>query len=225
MEKEYNSVLQSYKMDHCKLHQMVEITYESGEFLCIEGQDMKYLLVLLSGKAKVSITTLEGRSLLLCFYMGGGIIGDVELMMDTLEINSNVQAVTPVRCIGIPMDKNREYLKRDLNFMTYVAGSLARKLDRCSKNSAFTILHTVETRLCSYIALACVNGKFQETLTEVAELLGTSYRHLLRTMEQLCDQKILNREKSGYYITDMKKLKEMGAEYYMPYESGYTLGE
>lgn len=224
IKEEQMEVLYSYGMENCKLEHLVQVTYESGEFLCMEGYDMKYLLVLLDGKAKVSITTADGKVLLLCFYMSGGIFGDVELMMDTPETKSNVQAVTQVTCIGIPLDTNKERLRKDLKFMNYVAGSLARKLDRCSKNSAFTILHTLESRLCSYMLLASEQGIFQEKLTEVAELLGTSYRHLLRTIEQLCRQAILKKEKNGYRIMEMQIMKQRGDEYYMPYESTYIQG-
>lgn len=224
IKKEQMEVLHSYGMGNCNLEHLVQITYESGEFLCMEGYNMKYLLVLLHGKAKVSITTADGKVLLLCFYMSGGIFGDVELMMDTPETKSNVQAVTRVTCIGIPLDVNKERLKGNLEFMNYVAGSLARKLDRSSKNSAFTILHTLESRLCSYILLASEQDIFQEKLTEVAELLGTSYRHLLRTLEQLCKQDILRKEQCGYRIVNMQLVKQRGDEYYMPYESAYIQG-
>ena len=224
IKEEQMEVLYSYGMENCNLEHLVQVTYESGEFLCMEGYDMKYLLVLLDGKAKVSITTSDGKVLLLCFYMSGGIFGDVELMMDTPETKSNVQAVTRVTCIGIPLDVNKERLKGNLYFMNYVAGSLARKLDRCSKNSAFTILHTLESRLCSYMLLASEQGIFQEKLTEVAELLGTSYRHLLRTLEQLCKQDILRKEQYGYRIVNMQLVQQKGDEYYMPYESTYIQG-
>lgn len=38
------------------------ISFKKGEYLCKEDEKMEYLLFLISGKAKVSITAANGRS-------------------------------------------------------------------------------------------------------------------------------------------------------------------
>jgi hypothetical protein len=60
-----------------------------------------------------------------------------------------------------------------------------------------------------------VDGFFVEKKTEVSEILGTSYRHLLRTFDRLCEKGVLKREGRGYRIADNNLLHEIGDDYYL----------
>ena len=57
--------------------------------------------------------------------------------------------------------------------------------------------------------------QFNENLTTFAELLGTSYRHLLRTLNKLVDQGLLQKIKGGYRIIDEETLRRLAADIYM----------
>lgn len=52
---------------------------------------------------------------------------------------------------------------------------------------------------------------FEERLTEAAEYLGVSYRHLQRIIARFCDEGILERTRGGYrllkgdYLEDLYK--------------------
>jgi CRP-like cAMP-binding protein len=46
-------------------------------------------------------------------------------------------------------------------------------------------------------------------LTELADLLGTSYRHLNRVIKKLSLESIIERKKGVFYIKDIQKLKEL----------------
>lgn len=48
-------------------------------------------------------------------------------------------------------------------------------------------------------------------LTEVAELLGTSYRHLNRVIRRLCFERIIERNKGALFIKDREKIKELAS--------------
>ena len=91
--------------------------YEKGEPLCMEGGPIEHLLILLEGRAKVSITTEEGNSLLTCFYHGGGVVGDLELLTGQKTAGTNVIVQVPIRCIRIPMRAEA----RSLNLSNSVA--------------------------------------------------------------------------------------------------------
>ena len=177
------------------------LRFKKGEFICIEGQPILYLFILLEGKAQVYLTSNDGKTLLLTFYTSEGILGEVELLTDCVATTS-VQAITDVCCIGIPLIRYKEYLKNNIKFMNHIGSELAAKFSRSTRNSTANILYPLETRLCAYISMSCEGNRFNQKLTEVAELLGTSYRHLLRTLEKLCSQEILERIPNGYLIRD-----------------------
>ncbi|OYO76234.1 hypothetical protein CG709_15530, partial [Lachnotalea glycerini] len=52
---------------------------------------------------------------------------------------------------------------------------------------------------------------FSENLTALSELLGTSYRHLLRTLRNFCDNGYLLKEKGYYKIIAPNQLRALGA--------------
>ena len=83
-----------------------------------------------------------------------------------------------------------------------------------SINNASNILYPFESRLCAYISMTSQDGTFCEKLTELSEYLGTSYRHLLRTLENLCTKGILEKASDGYRIKDDLELRSIGVQYY-----------
>jgi len=168
----------------------------------------------MEGKVKISTTSSGGKTLLICFYQAEGIIGSIEALTD-LPATATAQAVTDVVCIAVVIAPNRELLLNSLPFLRYLNTVLSVMFARSSKNNALNILYPLETRLCSYIALTQIDGVFREKLTETGELLGSSYRHLMRTLEALCIKGILEKEgRGGYRIADLPALKTMAEDYY-----------
>lgn len=189
----------------CRLH------FAKGELLCQTGHSMTHLLVLLSGRVKISMSDRQGRTLLFCQQDGQGMLGDVELVLEDQDATTMVEALSALVCIGIPMAANREQMRGSLTFMNRVSEALAAKLARLSRDSSLTILYGLEPRLCSYIGVAARDGVFREKWTELAERLGTSYRHLLRSLDGLCARGVLAREGRGYRILDPDRLQDLGA--------------
>jgi CRP/FNR family putative post-exponential-phase nitrogen-starvation transcriptional regulator len=193
---------------------------KKNEHLCIENQELKYLYFLVEGKAKVYTSLSNGKSLLLCFYDGFRVAGDLEIFKLQTAKN-NVQVIEDSYCIGISMSNVLNYLYSDPKFLRFLCTSLAEKLDRCGKNSSINLLYPLENRLASFLLANSVlrnNSdiiiKFDEPLTQISELLGTSYRHLLRTLNELCLKAIIQKESSYYKVVDIKTLKELAADLY-----------
>jgi CRP/FNR family transcriptional regulator, putaive post-exponential-phase nitrogen-starvation regulator len=135
---------------------------------------------------------------------------------------TNVQAIEETYCIGISYENVRKYLMEDCKFLRYICSSLGVKLTRCSKNSSINLLFPLENRLASYIyTTGDRNGNsqkqkiyFSENLMEISELLGTSYRHLLRTLNNLCEKKVLRKTDEGYEVLDEEILVFLSADLY-----------
>ena len=180
---------QLYHLDCLNDVLIYRFEFEAKEFICREGQDLPYVLFVCSGQAKVFTDTDNGRRFLNCFYKRGGMMGDIEFFQGSLngslEACSSVQAMTDLNCIGFYVKENYETLLACREFIFRVGQTVARKLARASKNGAHNLLYPLEVRLCSYLDTACVGSYFTEQLTEVAQVLGTSYRHLLREIQSL----------------------------------------
>ncbi|KOA19414.1 regulatory protein YeiL [Clostridium homopropionicum DSM 5847] len=198
------------------------IIFKKNEYICRDGEVIEYLFFFVKGKAKVYTTLSNGKSLLLCFYENFKILGDLEII-DCETASTNVQVIEESLCIGISKENVNKYLLTDSKFLRFICSSLSSKLNRCSKNSSINLLYPLENRLASYI-LATAEKKDNNSkenivlngnLTEISELLGTSYRHLLRTINTLCIKGIIRKRDNYYEIIDEMSLRKLASDLYM----------
>ena len=195
--------------------------FDKNDYICKVDEPLEYLFFFVEGKAKVYNSLSNGKSLLLRFYNPFQAIGDVEFLhLETA--NSNIQVVYESYCIGISFKAIRQYALEDARFLRYACESIGEKLLSLSKYSSINLLYPLENRLASYI-LASIsstvhNGSstivFEGNLTEIAELLGTSYRHLLRTLNSLRNQKAIKKSGNHYEILDLDKIEALAGDLY-----------
>lgn len=188
-------------------------SYSKGEFLCEQGSPLDSLMIVTKGRIKVCNLASNGKTLVFCFNDPGAMLGEVEFMTNAFAASS-VCAVTDTECLAIPFERYRDYLSGNIKFMNRICLVLAEIVAQNSMNNASNILYPIEARLCAYIAMTSENGCFNEKLTELAEFLGTSYRHLLRTLENLCKKGIIEKGDVGYQIKDDLKLRTIGINFY-----------
>jgi CRP/FNR family transcriptional regulator, putaive post-exponential-phase nitrogen-starvation regulator len=196
------------------------LLFKKGEYICREHEDIHYLYFFVDGKVKAYNTLSNGKALLLRFYEGLQIVGDVELVQ-ARKTSANVQAIEDSYCIGIPLEKAREKLLNDAIFLRCICSSLAEKFSKLSKNSSINLLYPLENRLAGYILATREkeqdNGEkfiFYGNLTAVSELLGTSYRHLMRILHMFLERGIIRKVDGHFEITNMKTLEELAADIY-----------
>ena len=98
---------------------------------------------------------------------------------------------------------------------------LGEKLSCDSNNSSINLLYPLENRLASYIvAFVKVDDNkikkfvFKESYSEISELLGTSYRHLNRTLNKFCSEGILKKNKKDYVIENFERLLCLAGDLY-----------
>ncbi len=192
--------------------------YDEKELIVKEGEEITHLMFFVEGKAKIYMTLRNGRVLLLDFYKELDTMGDLELVTNDVA-TCNVETIEPCICIGIPIKFLKNNYEKDINLMNFLSSALAKKLKRSSKNSTINLLYPLENRVASYIISIGINKesksfKFDETLMIISELLGASYRHLLRTLNKLCEKGILYKEEDYYIILDYHKLEELSADIY-----------
>lgn len=198
------------------------LKFERNEYLCREGEDMPNFIFLIEGKVKVFKTLPNGRTVLLSFYKPLRVIGDIEIVKNQAA-SGTIQALSECYCLAISMEKAREELSEDSKFLKFTCESLAEKLAVISMNSSINLLYPLENRLASYIneSLVSSGGKnskeyidFDENLVTIAELLGSSYRHLLRTINGLCKKGVLEKDSVGYRIVNKEILTKLAGDLY-----------
>ncbi|MDF2656464.1 MAG: cyclic nucleotide-binding protein [Bacillota bacterium] len=209
-EKQY---LEDYGLGDLNQRNLSIRTFDKGGFLFQQGSALEELMIVLEGRVKVYSMAANGKSLLYCFNDPGSIMGEVELMTGAFA-SSSACAITDVKCVVIPYERCRDELTSNLKFMNRICSVMAEIVIQDSINGASNILYPFESRLCAYISMTSEEGLFRAKLTELAEFFGTSYRHLLRTLDNLCQKNVLEKTAEGYRIKDDRKLHMIGIKYY-----------
>lgn len=206
--------------DRSLLNELELLKFNRMEYLCQEEEEMTHLMFFVEGKVKVFRTLMNGKSLLISIYNPFEIIGDVELIKGR-RTSSNAQALTTCYVLALNMEAARKRLGNDITFLKFTCSVLAEKLHELGSSSSVNLYYPLENRLASYILAVASPVKaegqgekriFNENLTHLAELMGTSYRHLLRTLNGLVQKKVIIKNEKGYILRDEIALEKLAGD-------------
>ncbi len=191
-------------------------SFGKGEIICTEDDHIDHLFMLAKGKIKIYRVLPNGKSILIRFYNPLSTIGDLEMLND-LTARSTVESVNDTLFIGIHRQALVETAYQDPAFLRFVIKHLAQKLHTFSNASSLNLLYPVETRFASYLVSITVDENDQAQieeikaakLTEIAELLGTSYRHLNRVITQFAEAGLVERSRGSLFVKDIQQLKKL----------------
>lgn len=184
------------------------LRFEKGELICCAEEPLAYLCFIISGRAKTYSIMENGKRFLSGVYQRPELVGDLELLSDT-PINSYVEALGETDCLGIALEGNKMKLLNDLEILRVMGRELAVKLKNSTRFAAAGLTYPLEQRLADYILNTEYNGIFSEHMGELSELMGTSYRHLLRSMKNLCETEVLEKNGSRYRIKNREELRRI----------------
>lgn len=205
------SIGEDYR-EHYEFH-----VFENGDLICEMDEQVHYFYVFLKGKAKVYITSDDARVLLLRFYKPSTYFGEVELLNDT-PYRSNVEAIGECLFLAYPTSYIKKYCLNRASFLKHICLDLSEKLDSSSLKSSYSILYPLKNRLASYILEyqsvnpSCDHIILTESYKEIAESLGTSYRHLNRSLNQFREMGIIQVDGKTIQILNLKALRALSKE-------------
>lgn len=193
------------------------IHFKRNDYICKADEPITALYFFIHGKAKVYTPLSNGKSLLLCFYKPLMVIGDAEILVSNAA-STNLQVIEDSLCIAIDFAVLRTHALKDAVFLYHMTESLSTKLLRLSKYSSINLLYPLENRLASYLLAVLPSQSIDEkdtiNLTEIAELLGTSYRHLHRTLNKLTEAGCIKKKTHSYEIMNHDLLQTIAADLY-----------
>lgn len=186
-------------------------SFEQGELICTCGEPAHYLYVLVKGKIKIYTTSTEGKTLILSFKKPLDAVGDIEYVQGT-DILNTVEAVSPVYMIGVHYRWLRKYASDYSPLLQFLLKIISQKFFVKSNSLSFNLMYPVEVRLASYLLSVSFDesdAQFQGQLStanlgDAANLIGTSYRHLNRVIQQFCREGLIERNK-GFILVKNKE--------------------
>lgn len=182
--------------------------FEPEEDIFKEGDRPKCLFYLLSGRAKLYLSHDNGKISLINFLDAPCFIGEMELL-DNHKLTDGVKAMTTCKCYVIDIEKCKKQILNDTKFLQYLCRFLSKKAITNTSHYTQNQSYDLKNRLASFILKTTLNGWYRERHTEVAEYLGVSYRHLLYIIADFVQNGILEKNKNGYKVVDVEKLRKL----------------
>lgn len=199
-------------INHMELH-----FYKKDEYIFEAGTKLEYYYLLVDGKIKVSYLFENGKSMLLKFYKAFNTIGDMELLKNR-PITCDVEAMEDTYLIAVPSDILRKSYFDNPRFLRHLAESLSEKLYATINNSSYNFVYPLINRLASYLVEHLTDKDYivlNSSFLQIAEFLGTTYRHLNRTLKELEEKSIIKCMDKTIYILDEYKLRELSKNMYV----------
>ena len=211
IQNNLEAILPNKVFDSCEL-----MRFARDEAILVANEPMPYFYFFVSGKLKVFQIHDNGKAFLIQFYSVFDSLGEVELL-NALEASCSVDAIKPSELIRIPMAILRQYAIDYPPFLQYVARSLSTKLLVADRHHASNLLYPVKNRLASYLR-AHENENHEvllkDSLQDVSEYIGTTYRQLHRAFQQLEADGIIERAHKKIVIRSAEKLEAIAGNIY-----------
>ena len=214
-----SSFIEKYKLNQFlstfHINQMNLYRISKGEMIYNFGEEIEEMYFIVEGKVKIFVTTPDDKSMILRFQKALVLIGEVEFVHNDPAFHS-VEASTECWAIGLSYQLLRENLKDNTGFLQFLLEEIAYKFRTRTSALSINVLYPVEVRFASYLlsVLTKETGAFQEemgqsSLSEIAEMVGTSYRHLNRIIQKMCVEGTIERENGSIHILNLERLKEL----------------
>ena len=189
------------------------VRFKPGDTVAQAGEPVTRLGFVAEGLATVKHALENGRAALLCEYSGQHTVGELEVLMDYPVYASQVQAITRGAMLMIPLtEETRAQIAADAALLRYLGQIVACKLERMSRIAAQDRSYPLAERLAAYLLYADRCHRRPMPLTRVSELMGVSYRHLMRSLKALCEAGVITREGASCRVLDPEALARLAGD-------------
>jgi len=204
------------------LHKLNEIkstaVYPKSAMLFIEGQHPRGVFVLCSGKAKLSTSSSEGKTLITKISQPGDVLG-LNAAISDHPYEVTAEMIEPGQANFIPRDALLQFLKQHGEVALRVAEQLSRNY-----YTAYEEIRTLglasspaekfaKLLLSWYAEAANPNGNAQIKLTltheEIAAMIGTTRETVSRLFSDFKKKQLLQVKGSTLVIRDKSRLEKM----------------
>jgi CRP/FNR family cyclic AMP-dependent transcriptional regulator len=197
--------------------------YLKGTMLCLEGQGARGVYVLCTGRAKLSTTSAEGRSIILRIAEPGEVLG-LTASLSNAPYEATVETLEPSQANFISQDDFTRFLQQYPEVGVKVAqqlthncqcaykeirsiglsNSVPERIAKLLLNWCERPLHLPEKKKASEIAL-----RVTFTQEEIAQLAGTSRETVSRVLSDFKKKGWLRIKGATWFVLDKAALQKL----------------
>lgn len=186
------------------------MTFEADELIVESGASLKYLYLLLEGKARISPASENGKVGFLDFVIAMDVIGDLEYFSNDSYFY-NVNALIPCVVLAIPVEFIDTLFSQNVDFYKFLCRNMSTKMKRTSLKYSKTLLYPIKDQIANYLyELYIKSGKniLPIMFKETAEFFDITPRYFRSVLVELESEGIISRENTGITIINIDKLRK-----------------
>jgi CRP/FNR family cyclic AMP-dependent transcriptional regulator len=195
--------------------------YPKGSMLCLEGQPARGVFILCTGRAKLTTTSAEGKSIILRIAQPGEVLG-LTAVVSNGNYEATVETLEPSQANFISQGQFVQYLQQYPEVGMKVAQQLTHNC-QCAYNEirSLGLSNSVPEKIAKLLlgwagqplALQGVKGEIpiRVTLTqeEIAQFVGTSRESVSRTLSDFKKKGWLRTKGVTWWIMDKQQLERL----------------
>jgi CRP/FNR family cyclic AMP-dependent transcriptional regulator len=195
-------------------------TYPPGALLFAEGQNARGILVLCSGRVKLSTASREGKVLILKVASPGDVLG-LSAVLSGVPYEATAETVTPCRVNFLTRDHLTSLLNRYGEAGVRAARAVSKEYqDACLEIQEILLAPSSAGKLAKLLlSWADCNGRKEGlgrvrsmlTHEEMAQMIGASRETVTRVMSQLKRKQIIQLEGSTLVIRNRIGLEQLAS--------------
>lgn len=193
-------------------------TYPAGALLFAEGQTPRGILVLCSGRVKLSTTSREGKILILKVAGPGDVLG-LSAVLSNVFFEATAETVTPCRTNFIAREHLFSFLHAGEAGLRAARAVSKEYQDACLEIQEILLAPSSAGKLAKLLlswADGTLDGKeprVRSMLTheEMAQMIGASRETVTRVMTQLKRKQLIRLEGSTLVIRDRPGLEQLAS--------------
>ena len=199
-------------------NQFTDLGFQSGEIICLKGQDAERLYIVASGKVKILHNTLDGQEVLLDILSPGEYFGSLS-SMGAVVYSNTAQALTGVCILSIDSHKFKGILTAyptvALKVLEITGERLAEAQEKIQQLSAFSVprrIAFVLLKLSDKLGAEHDTGRLIEvplTREDLAAMTGTTLESVSRTLSQFKKEGWINTGRQWIALKNPAELKKI----------------
>lgn len=212
LQQELRSVPLLKTLSDDELVQLVALLHEQtikkGTYIVHQGEPGPSLMMILSGRVKITLISSEGKEVVLAHFAPGDFFGEISLLTET-DRSANVVAQTDCKLAALSASDFINFLSQSPNFSLAMMRALARRLRSATAKIGDLALYDVYQRvLRALFSLASETHQGEElslviderpTHQELSTIVGTSREMVTRALKSL--------EDDGYIVMNGKRIE------------------
>ncbi len=198
----------------------VHLKFKKGESIFTEGDKVKGFYFITSGKVKVVSSIGEDEERILRLSHSGNILGHRAISAETYPVSA--MALTEVEATFIPSEIFMKMIRNNPDFAVFLIDFIAQDLRETEERMKSMIHNDVIIRIALILTMLIDSYGYDETVknqlsfslprTDIANMAGTSYESVIRTLAKLEDMKLIRLDRKNILILKEGALRKLSQE-------------